>query len=224
MTLNMTLLHNFYVWARSVMFNGMNAPAGTIYNGSALQSYNSQCHCIGDLKDINGNSIDKFSRWMRQTSTSGTTNNQTCNNAATAIRYASQTLCGFTSDNNTGNGLDNYTYITIGSDNTESTSNQYELGNKLISGHSLTLGMSNYYDIGTNLGGILISTTIRNTGSENISIGEIGLNKKLAYNTNNYTADSSVTLHDVLLARTILTQKITLEPGQSISLQLSISM
>ena len=154
--MQLTLVENFYSWARTVLFGNVNN------NGVISQEVNSEGirPVLGELKDITGTLLqsiafkipDKYTSWSGLTlSTLGYLNTNEQNRCTTIFR--------------------------AGTDNTVTQKEDYELKNKIETGLTYTVAVSHAKN------GLIYNLVIYNNAQENKEISEIGLYKILQTNT-----------------------------------------
>ena len=204
------LLKNFDIWAASTLFS---STANLSSSSDGMGGTSQYVNCLGTLKDINGTVRTTFARAQGAAFDSN----------PNSVYTGHTTLCCFNSNNDYSNIRYGCTYITAGSSNAPSNYEQYCLNNDISSSCSFSLSMQTVYNQETNKGSLLINVIIRNSSANPIIIGEVGLNKRLITSSGT-VGDPSSYNYSVLLGRVAFKNQITLEPNESTTLQLSVSI
>lgn len=155
--MKMTLVNNFYSWAKTILMSNAQPHNTYVYNESSGNNDSSYSHVVmGTLISTTG---DRILQFLTQHSHSDSAENSN----AISLGYF---------NNSTASGYD-YTYFKVGNNNEETTTDMIEL-NSIIN-ENIVYNVSAAHTSET----LIFNLSIGNVGTEEIIIGEIGLYKDL---------------------------------------------
>lgn len=111
--------------------------------------------------------------------------------------------------------------ISLGTDDTPATENDYNLGNTITSGINMAVSKkaATFVDGQPALKYVL---TVTNTGAEAVTVREVGIKQSVQSDTYPGHILSSTILHGVLIDRTVLDAPVTIQPGDAAVIEYSL--
>lgn len=176
------------------------------------------------VKAINGNAVDNSDYIIKNLNLVNTSGNTV--SELTAMIYRTSHVSGtenYRVRSNMSPFFQNISMV-VGTGTTAPTSNDYALNNQIKEIYNYDTGWNAEYSVGAN-GGVVCTFTgkVKNTGSDPITITEVGLKKSLLHIAINGSTTSE-TSDTILLTRDLLESPITLQEDETATITYTVTL